>query len=130
MSEIYNGRCCVNLKDVDMSRCRRERFAVVMVFTALSSVALADSWDVIEHVTQVAPSAVPNVIYFAIDQNAGSCVTGPWLVFAGNPTSNNLPESVRVIYAGLQVALVSGISVEVYGTSMGCVASDVHFLNH
>lgn len=112
-----------------MSFFRSNRFRAFLLAT-LPSLALADSWDVIGHVTAIAPSAVPNVIYFAIDQNAGSCAAGPWLVFAGNATSNNLPESVKAVYAGLQAALISGLSIEVYGTSTGCVASDVHFLNH
>jgi hypothetical protein len=92
--------------------------------------AFADSWDVIAHVTELEPSAVPNVIYFAIDQNAGSCAAGPWLAFGGNSTSNNLPESVKAVYAGLQGALLSGFFVEVSGTSTGCTVSSVHFLNH
>jgi hypothetical protein len=115
MSEIYNGRCCVNLKDVDMTRCRRGRFAAVMVFTALSSVALADSWDVIARVTQLAPSAVPNVIYFAIDQNAGSCAARP---VAGVRGKSDIEQYSRERESDLcRVALVSLISVEVYGTS-------------
>ena len=113
-----------------MTCARLKGVYAALVLSVLPSMAFADSWDVVAHVTELEPSAVPNVIYFAIDQSAGSCAAGPWLVFAGNPTSNNLPESVKAVYAGLLAAQLSGLSVEVSGTSTGCMVSSVHFLNH
>jgi hypothetical protein len=109
---------------------RLKTFYAALILTVAPTVAFADSWDVVAHVTQLEPSDIPNMIYFAIDQDAGSCAAGPWLVFSGNSGSSNLPDSVKAIFAGLQAALLSGLSVEVYGTSTGCVVSNVHFLNH
>jgi len=69
-------------------------------------------------------------MYFAIDQNAGSCPAGPWLVYPGNPASNNLPDNVKVMYAALQVALITGYQVEVSGMNAGCQVINIHFRNN
>lgn len=109
---------------------RRVKSVFVGCLLALVGPAFADSWDVVAHVTEIEPSAVPNVVYFAMDQNAGTCAAGPWSTFPGNQTSNSLPESVKAVYAGLQMALVTGFQIEVYGTSTGCTVTSVHFMNH
>jgi hypothetical protein len=96
----------------------------------LSLTSHAAAFDVVAHVTQIEGSYVPNNLSLAIDQSAGACAAGPWLFFNGNSGSNNLPENITAMYAGLLAALESGNAVEVYGNDTGCLVTNVHFLNH
>ena len=98
--------------------------------SALPAVSFAYDWDVVAHVTQIEASYVPTQVYFAIDQNAGTCAAGPWLLFTGNAAGGSLTDNVKAIYAGLLTALQSGNQVEVYGNNAGCTVTFVHFLNH
>ena len=50
-----------------MTRDRSKWLNAMLILAILPTMAFADSWDVIAHVTELEPSAVPNVIYFAID---------------------------------------------------------------
>ena len=93
------------------------------------AVSLAYDWDVVAHVTQIEPVALPDRIFFAIDVSAGSCAAGPWLVFAAASTNTSNPvENVKGMYAGLLASLHAGTSVEVYGNNSGCTVSYIHFL--
>ena len=100
------------------------------LFALNSQVSFAYAWDVVAHVVQIEPSSVPAALYMAIDQNAGSCAAGPWLVFSGNAGSGNLPLNIQAMYAGLLTALSSGNAIEVSGNNSGCTITSVHFLNH
>jgi len=109
---------------------RFHKFGLAAVATALPALSFAYDWTVVGHVTLIEPSNVPAVMYVAIDQNAGSCPAGPWLVYSGNLASNNLPENVKAMYAALQVALVTGAQVEVSGMNAGCAVINIHFRNN
>ena len=109
---------------------RFHKFGLAAVAAALPALSFAYDWTVVGHVTLIEPSNVPAVMYVAIDQNAGSCPAGPWLVYSGNLASNNLPENVKAMYAALQVALVTGAQVEVSGMNAGCAVINIHFRNN
>ena len=103
--------------------------ALIIVGGGYATDSFGASFDVVGHVTQIEPSYVPASLAFAIDVAAGACPAGPWLIFTGTTASNNLPDNVKAIYAGLVAAMQSGTLVEVYGTDSACAITNVHFLN-
>jgi hypothetical protein len=63
---------------------------LALLASFLPAVSLASDWDVVAHVTQVKAGDTPSQIYFAIDQNAGSCAAGSWLLFTGYTAGDGL----------------------------------------
>ena len=103
-------------------------FAGLAIVLPLTSYAAA--FDVFAHVSELEPTYVPNNLVLAIDKSAGACLAGPWLFYNGAPGSNNLPENIKAMYAGLMAAMLSGNLIEVTGDDSGCLVTNIHFLNH
>jgi hypothetical protein len=102
----------------------------VALALALPAMSHAAAFDVFAHVSEIEPTYVPNNLALAIDKNAGACPAGPWLFYNGAPASNNLPENIKAMYAGLMTAMQTGTLIEVTGDDNGCIVTDIHFLNH
>ena len=67
---------------------------LVLLASFLPAVSFASDWDVVAHVTQIKAGSTPTQIYFAIDQNAGSCAAGSWLLFTGSTAGDSLTGEV------------------------------------
>jgi hypothetical protein len=104
--------------------------AVTVSLALLPGLAFAYDWEVTAHVLRVEGSYVPAYVNFQVDQNAGTCLAGQWLEFAGNSTSGNLPANVQAVYAGLLMNLQTGAQIAVFGDNSGCTVDYIHFLSN
>ena len=103
------------------TRMKKNLYAVATVLLVLSLSILASAYDwtvTSAHVTVIqAPVVGPFTNFdFIIDQPAGPCAAGSWIFFNGSgPDSASIQESVKMVYATLLAAQLSGHTVTLYG---------------
>ncbi|PSB00973.1 hypothetical protein [Merismopedia glauca] len=113
-----------------MKNAARNFLAIVCLNCAFASPAFAYDWQVISaKVTVVEPTYMPTSISFQINQNAGSCPAGTWLVWNGQGTTDiDKKDNSKAVLAALMTAVNSNKSINVFGFNSGCKIQFIHLL--
>lgn len=90
--------------------------------------AQALDWtQVTGHVTVVEASYMPTRVTFTIDQPAGTCTAGTFLIwYSAGSDSTQLSAQAAAVLSLLMTAKVSGQPITVWGNNAGCAVTFIH----